>query len=288
MNIGALVLQSPAMIASADFLSQIRAGRDLKLRLLHSDQDIQRFLSDVSKWRDGAAALIERSFESKECARDLLAKTNFPPVESLTERGKLGTRVVLIGNAYLLALARSHLDPEFDAFVDESEPGNFLPRSTSNSTSTAATSTYSPKVFIAHGRGDYNQTVARLIERVGLEPIILQEEPGGGRTIIEKIETYSDVGYAVVIMSPDDVGNLSTTSEIQQRARQNVIFELGYFVGRLGRGRVSLLYFAGVEIPSDYAGVEYISYDPAGAWRFKAAGELRHAGYDVDMNRITG
>lgn len=142
------------------------------------------------------------------------------------------------------------------------------------------------KVFIVHGHGHLKDAVARVIEKFKLEAIILDEKPGAGNTLIEKFQKYSDVGYAVVLLAPDDVGG-KAGGATHDRARQNVIFELGYFVGKIGRGRVCLLYVEGVEIPSDYFGVEYVSFDAKNAWKLKLAAELREAGYAIDFNLLS-
>jgi predicted nucleotide-binding protein len=139
------------------------------------------------------------------------------------------------------------------------------------------------KVFIAHGHGSHKDAVARVITKLGLEPVILQEKPGTGRTLIDKLEKYSDVGYAVVLLAPDDIGG-KKGEEQYDRSRQNVVFELGYFVGKLGRGCVCLLYWPGVEMPSDYFGVEYVLFDDKDAWKYRLAGELKEVGYKIDFN----
>jgi predicted nucleotide-binding protein len=96
------------------------------------------------------------------------------------------------------------------------------------------------------------ESVARFLEKLDLRPIILHEQPNKGRTVIEKFEAHSDVGFAVVLLTPDDVGGLaSSPDKLSRRARQNVILELGYFIGKLGRAKVCALYKEGVEIPSD-------------------------------------
>lgn len=89
----------------------------------------------------------------------------------------------------------------------------------------------SEKVFLVHGHdNELKETVARFLEKIGLIPIILHEQASKGQTIIEKFEEHSNVSYAIVLMTPDDVGNLkSNKGKLNQRARQNVIFELGYF-----------------------------------------------------------
>jgi predicted nucleotide-binding protein len=141
-------------------------------------------------------------------------------------------------------------------------------------------------VFLVHGHDDAaRETVARFIEKLGFNAIILHEQPNRGRTIIEKFEAHSAVGFAVVLLTPDDVGGSAKTKDTQPRARQNVILELGFFCGALGRTRVCALHKGGVEIPSDFDGVVYVPLDDGGAWRLKLAREMKAAGLDVDMNK---
>lgn len=146
------------------------------------------------------------------------------------------------------------------------------------------------KVFVVHGHNHgMKEAVARFLERLGLDPVVLHEKPNAGRTIIEKFSEYADVQFAVVLLTADDEGK-SRGSETPPslRARQNVLLELGYFLGKLGRARVCALYDAGVEIPSDYQGVLFVELDKSDRWRFDLVRELRGAGFDVDANRIFG
>jgi predicted nucleotide-binding protein len=153
-----------------------------------------------------------------------------------------------------------------------------------------ATASHQPrgyKIFLVHGHDDKAlHETARFLEKLQQDVIILREQPNKGRTLIEKFEDYADVGFAVVLLTPDDKGGPRNcaTSDLKPRARQNVVFELGYFIGRLGRNRVCALYLEGVEIPSDYSGVLYVKMDPSGAWRLELAKELKAAGFPVDMN----
>lgn len=144
------------------------------------------------------------------------------------------------------------------------------------------------KVFLVHGRNEaVREAVARFLERIRVPVVILHEQPSKGRTILEKIIEYSDVAFAVVLLTGDDLGRLASESVSDKpRARQNVILELGYFIGRLGRERVCALYEDGVELPSDYEGVVFVRIDPAGGWRFELARELRAAGIEVDLNAV--
>lgn len=145
------------------------------------------------------------------------------------------------------------------------------------------------KIFVVHGHDDGSkETVARLVEKLGLEAIILHERPDAGRTIIEKLEDHaSDVGYAVVLLTADDVGyDKSKPDQQEQRARQNVIFELGFFIGKLTRKHVCALYQEGVHMPSDYQGALFVPIDANGAWKLKLAKEMRKAGLPIDPNKM--
>jgi len=144
------------------------------------------------------------------------------------------------------------------------------------------------KVFVVHGRDEAaRETVARYLERLGINPIILHEQASRGLTVIEKLERQADVPFAVVLLTPDDEGHLIGSNDaLQPRARQNVILELGYFVGRLGRSSVCALYKGHVELPSDWGGVAWVPFDTHGGWKAELARELRGAGFAVDLNAI--
>jgi predicted nucleotide-binding protein len=143
----------------------------------------------------------------------------------------------------------------------------------------------SHRIFLVHGHNEAAlNEVARFLERLRQDVVVLRELPNQGRTIIEKFEEHANVGFAVVLLTGDDHGATSSSNELQLRARQNVIFELGYFIARLGRARVCALYQSGVEWPSDYSGVLYHELDSRGSWRLELARELKAAGLPVDMN----
>jgi predicted nucleotide-binding protein len=146
----------------------------------------------------------------------------------------------------------------------------------------------SGKVFVVHGHdGEAREAIARFIsERLDLEPVILHERPNKGRTIITKFrEESADVGFAVVVMTPDDLGKANDAPNLTPRARQNVVFELGFFIGALGPDRVAAVVKGDLERPSDFDGVVYISFDKED-WRTKLGKELQAAGYAVDWNKV--
>lgn len=145
------------------------------------------------------------------------------------------------------------------------------------------------KVFIVHGHDESIKfEVARTLEKAGFEVIILHEQANNGRTILEKIEDYSDVIYAVVLYTPCDMGRAKDAdiSEEQFRARQNVVFEHGYLIGKLGRQRVSAIVKGNIEIPGDIEGVVYIKYDDANGWKQTLAKDMKEAGIAFDLNKL--
>lgn len=144
----------------------------------------------------------------------------------------------------------------------------------------------SNSVFIVHGHDEEMKlNVARTLEKLDLNPVILHEQANRGKTIIEKLEHCSDVSCAIILFSPDDVGNKkSEKDKLNDRARQNVVLELGYFMGKLGRGKVCVLIKESVEKPSDIDGILYIPYKDS--WEINLAKELKGIGLEIDMNRL--
>ena len=177
-------------------------------------------------------------------------------------------------------LLQSLIEEIEEYWEDEDKP-------TSQTVLTATTdSSDSREVFIVYGHDEAaKESVARFIEKLELKPVILHEKPNEGRTIIEKFEDHADVGFAVVLLTPDDVGALvGKEDKLKPRARQNVILELGFFLGKLGRKRVCALY-KDIEIPSDYKGVLFIPMDKNNGWQLSLAKEIKAAGIEIDLNK---
>ncbi|GJL55590.1 MAG: hypothetical protein NPIRA02_27220 [Nitrospirales bacterium] len=144
------------------------------------------------------------------------------------------------------------------------------------------------RVFVVHGHDSgIKDSVCRFLEKISLNAVVLHDQPNEGLTIVEKFERHSDVAFAVVLLTPDDLGALATDPEHRRpRARQNVVLELGYFLGRLGRGKVCALYKGNIETPSDVDGVVYVKLDEDGAWRNALARELDNAGLPINCDGL--
>ncbi len=144
------------------------------------------------------------------------------------------------------------------------------------------------KVFVVHGHDEgARESIARFLEKIGFEAIILHEQASQGRTVIEKVVAHGNVGFAVVLLTPDDEGCAKGGTPMP-RARQNVLIELGYFIGHLGRKHVCALKRGDVEIPSDFGGVVYETFDASGGWKQALGKELKAAGYEIDWNKVMG
>ena len=144
------------------------------------------------------------------------------------------------------------------------------------------------KVFIVHGHDNAaKEAVARFVEKIGLEAIILHEQASSGNTIIEKIEANSNVGFAIVLYTPCDLGaSKEEKDQLKPRARQNVIFEHGYLIGKIGRKNVCALVKGDIEKPNDISGVVYIKMDESEAWKYQVAKEMKACGYEFDPSKL--
>lgn len=140
------------------------------------------------------------------------------------------------------------------------------------------------KVFVVHGHDNaLKQEMARIIEKQGLEAIILSEQVNEGKTIIEKIEENSDVGAAICLFTGDDFGRAKSVDNENLRARQNVVFESGYFMGKLGRKNVIIVADKNLELPSDMQGVVW---SDSSNWKTEVLQGLDKIGYIIDFNKL--
>ena len=143
-------------------------------------------------------------------------------------------------------------------------------------------------VFVVHGHDEVTRhQVTSFIESLDLKAVVLDEQPNRGSTLLEKFEQYAgNAGFAIVLLTPDDIGTSRYEVGHRLRARQNVIFELGYFMGKLGRERVCPLLKGEIEMPSDVDSIFYVRMDSNDDWKLKLAQEMKHVGLPVDMNGL--
>lgn len=153
-----------------------------------------------------------------------------------------------------------------------------------------ATKRKTNKVFLVHGRDDHAKTTVTLfLERLGLDVTILHEQPNSGRTLLNKfLDEAADADFAVVLMTGDDMGRLAadTRTPPTLRARQNVVFELGFFTALIGPANVCALVADGVERPSDFESVVYVAYGPHTKWQQELARELKAAHLQINTEAL--
>jgi predicted nucleotide-binding protein len=280
-----LILQMPRHEAQQRIDSQIQKGRDLLDRRVASYSGLDKLMADQTMWTEYNTELL-RAITTD----DILSSEyrNIKEVDSSTntryKRDLESLRAVLQKRIRFLQSVYQRLE-----LLPEAPGTNSIGQHSVEQPASVA-GEIGHRVFVVHGHDEEaKHSVARCIEKLGLEAIILQEQPDQGRTIIEKFETYADVDFAVVLLTPDDVGAAKRVQDsLRPRARQNVILELGFFIGKLGRKHVCALHKGDVELPSDFSGILWTPMDDSGAWRFKLATEMKQAGLAVDLNRLSG
>jgi predicted nucleotide-binding protein len=261
---------------------RIEKGLELKQRRVETAETLGRLRDDYSKWDSFNSELLQRIFTTDEMASEY---SSWPGLFSLGE-SSLGERIAdvfkdidskihrldsIIERLELIPLAEAHqgLSP--------------IAQSTTNQPRTR-------KVFVVHGHDEIAKTNLEVfLHEVGLEPVVLHRQADEGMTIIEKFEKHSDVGYAFILLTPDEVAYLAAEESRPDaerakefRARPNVIFEFGYFVGKLGRSRVCCLYTGKVSLPSDVSGMIYKRYETSiEEVAYSVIKDLKASGYAI-------
>lgn len=267
--------------AKEKLLDRIEKGDQLKQEPINSGNTLDAVQKSYYKWNDFNTELLKRQFTTEELSEEYSHRVGIRPISmyepSLGEKiGDLHKNIDDKNHRLDSIVERLELIPVSSQVGAETPPAN-KPKKTIDHN----------KVFVVHGHDNETKLeVARFIEKIGFEPIILHEQASGSKTIIEKIEAYSDVGFGVVIYTPCDVGAKSSdATSLNGRARQNVVFEHGFLIGKLGRPNVCPLVKGSVETPNDISGIVYTSMDNS-SWELELAKELRAAGYTVDMNKV--
>lgn len=257
---------------------QMNKGLDL-----HRNRPVTN--TDHRSWESTTRDILTKSFgsNSKNITDVLHASSDYPLFVGMSEhQSEQYTASQLLNQIKMLQSCIDQLETEIE--ISEEQPNIVIGKI--NTQSMQKEPSYNSKVFIVHGHNEHlKKATARFVDKLGLEAIILHEKPNKGRTIIEKFSDYADVGFAIILLTADDYGKSKvSTGDFNLRARQNVILELGYFLGKLGRDRVCAIYEDGVEIPSDYQGVLFIPW--SSKWQYDVFNELKAVGYDVDANKL--
>lgn len=262
---------------------RIQLGEEIFNRQLNTQADLDKSESDYHAWDDFNIELLKQSFNKVNNEyKDDYASVNkslfftlggpSSKAEEVKEhkdciRKKIAHLNQLVAKVDLLKVEYATVTPVAQV---KAEDVNYS------------------EVFIVHGHDDLAKTeTARFIEKLGFKPIILHEQASSGKTIIEKIESYSNVGFGIVLYTPCDLGSKKgEEGNLQSRARQNVVFEHGFLIGKIGRKNVCALVKGKIETPNDISGVVYVAMDENNGWQLTIARELRNSGYPVDLNKI--
>ena len=270
--------------------AQIEKGEQLHGRQISSHDGLHKARMDANKWSTYNRNLLMRLFESVAPINEYTG-FNYQRFSDYMYSGQIPSlqdevleyQTNMADSIYSLQGIHERLE-----LYDE--PSEMLQRTSGKEgVSDAPQSTFGNDVFIVHGHDQAaKHAIAGFVRRLGLNPIILDEQANRGQTIIEKFEENADnAGFAIVLLTPDDVGALKNKQdELKPRARQNVVLELGYFMGKLGRERVCPLFKDEIERPSDIDGLVYVPMDSSNGWQLQLAKEMKQAGLPVDLNRL--
>lgn len=261
----AILLLVPKAEAQQKIAERIDVGQNLLNEPIQSRDDLDRVKSKRSIWRSFNKQLLRQLFSSEELAEEY---------EGVTVGIGGG---ISSPDRELLMLHRS-IERDLTSLRAILQKTELFPEGPTASASTPSAA--GDAVFIVHGHAGREYEVAHVVGELGPNTIILKDELNkGSPTLIQKLEREAErSGFAIVVVTPDDVGRATTEKVLKPRARQNVVLELGFFAAKLGRDKVIILHDPSVEIPSDFGGVAYYPLDEGGGWKGRIEGELRAAG----------
>ena len=265
--------QVPREVAGAFLVERIDLGEQLIEEVPRSRDELDELWHRADRWRDLNRTWLDVNLPGTAADEYREASSHFHSIA----RGSNPDRE--------LRFIRTEISDEVSKLKSiQARLGVLAPAPSATASDDTVQSASDGPIFIVHGTDTLRaESVAHTVSRVtGRETIILREQPNLGRTLIEKFEQHAEqVSYAIIVLTPDDKGCRADESEARPRARQNVIFEMGYFFGLIGRRNVCALLHPGVEKPSDMEGIVYISFDDNGAWKSNLFRELYHAGFSI-------
>jgi predicted nucleotide-binding protein len=254
-----------------------------------TERDSKPWMEARDRWIKRAAAAIGSVYEEDSRVQDFATSVTpvggFRSTDSAT--AAVSTADELTAGAAWVREGVNALQSLLETLPYDEEPFPTQPQHPSDQG--AATVAPQGPIFLVHGHSDVtvHHVVRVLREATGRAVTVLREMPSGGRVVLEKFEEHAaSAAYAVVLLTADDEGHAKTDSDSKPRARQNVVFELGFFFAQLGRKRVAVLRDPEVEKPSDLDGLVYIEIDPNEAWKHKLIKELKAVGIEVDFSKI--
>ena len=264
--------------AKSQINERIAKGKELNNYKVNNTDSYDELLRLKSKWISYNTELLLRIFDNPKFSEEFSAPLHF--VFSVGREKSIHEKTEEVKDDISRLITRlENINERLELIPDSN--------TTTLDDDTTLSTTSSKQIFIVHGHDESSKEIlARFLTQLNLEPIILHELPNQGKTIIEKFEGYSNVNFAIALLTPDDTISDEKGNIIEKRARQNVIMELGYFFGKLGRSRTCALYKEGVTLPSDISGILYIELDSKYGWKLLLARELKQIGYNIDMNSL--
>jgi predicted nucleotide-binding protein len=262
-----------------EILDRITLGKQLLESPIRTNEDFTKLRSDFSSWNDYNLELLKQSFSVEYNTY----RKNYDDSGTWS-----GTRIRTVGATTQpgeqLQKLLNKISSKTSNLERLEQKIKILKSNTPITEKNTPPERDKTKVFIVHGHDDSTKNeVARFVEKLGFDAIILHEQASAGKTIIEKIEHFSNVGFGIVLYTACDVGaKAGNEANLNHRARQNVVFEHGYLIGKIGRENVCALVKGNVEKPNDISGVVYVSLDDE--WKIQLAKELINCGYDFDAS----
>ena len=256
--------------------ARIEKGQQLHAQQINSDDELEKARAESKKWSKYNEILLTRLFDDTSIAENEYVNfDDFPGFIYEDKPMPLSEKLHYYPKGMTSSInSLEGIQERLELYREPSDTPQF---------------TFGNDVFIVHGHDEAaKHAIAGFVRRLGLNPIILDEQANRGQTIIEKFEeNANEVGFAIVLLTPDDVGApKDRQAELKPRARQNVVLELGYFMGKLGRERVCPLLKDEVEKPSDIDGLVYVPMDNFNGWQLKLAKEMKQAGLPVDSEKL--